>query len=276
MFARLGNVLFSLVLLCNCSSVGPGFAHHPIDCAIGFAWADCLEGTPGYNNGGGQQTRAAAAAADQATVNAQSVAARAQCESDTQTSALDPIRGKVELWRTSPEAPPPFEIASNDTFPIEPERPVIAQWAKIREECISRLGATPLPATADPLQATVIQQDRAFGTEVSGRVSALIVALYQGKLTYGEFAQKRYEISRDGTIAERQFRAASMIADRERQLQARQIAQQQFQSNLLAWSTYMQTVNARQPQTVHLDGTVRLRTNCTSQQLGSFSNTNCN
>ncbi len=31
-----------------CSTVGPGFANHPLDCAIGMPWADCLPGTPGY------------------------------------------------------------------------------------------------------------------------------------------------------------------------------------------------------------------------------------
>jgi hypothetical protein len=38
----------------------------------------------------------------------------------------------------------------------------------------------------------------------------------------------------------------------------------------------MQTVNARQPQTVHLDGSVRLRTNCTWQRLGNLVSTDCN
>jgi hypothetical protein len=67
-----------------------------------------------------------------------------------------------------------------------------------------------------PLQATFIEQDAAFGDEITGKVSALIVALYQRKLTYGEFAQKRYEFSRDGAAAEREFRQAALIADQQR------------------------------------------------------------
>ena len=39
----------SLVALTGCSEVGIGLKNHPIDCALGFAWADCLPGTPGYN-----------------------------------------------------------------------------------------------------------------------------------------------------------------------------------------------------------------------------------
>ncbi|MBT8514389.1 hypothetical protein G6727_02820 [Polynucleobacter paneuropaeus] len=46
-------------LMSGCSNVGPGFANHPVDCAMGIAWADCLPGTKGYDNGGGQVHREA-------------------------------------------------------------------------------------------------------------------------------------------------------------------------------------------------------------------------
>ncbi len=194
-----------------------------------------------------------------------------------QTPELDAIRHKVELFRESPESAPPFEIASNDTFPTEAERPVIARWATIRDECIKRSDAiSNVPPSATPLQVAYLQQVYSFRREGSGRVGGLIVLLYQQKLTYGEFAQKRYEISREAAGAERQFYQAALIADQQRQMQAQQLAQQQFQSNLMMWSTYTQTVNARQPQTVHLDGSMRLRTNCTSQRIGDSVSTNCN
>ena len=32
-----------------------GCANHPVDCAIGIPWADCLEGTQGYINGVGKR-----------------------------------------------------------------------------------------------------------------------------------------------------------------------------------------------------------------------------
>ncbi len=34
-----------------------GCVHHPVDCAIGVPWSDCLAGTAGYNNGGGSETK---------------------------------------------------------------------------------------------------------------------------------------------------------------------------------------------------------------------------
>lgn len=44
-------LLLVLTTLGACSDVGPGLKNHPIDCAVGFAWADCLPGTAGYVNG---------------------------------------------------------------------------------------------------------------------------------------------------------------------------------------------------------------------------------
>ena len=59
--------------------------------------------------------------------------------------------------------------------------------------------------------------------------------------------------------AERQYRQSMQLADQQQRMQAQQLAEQRFQSNLAAWSIYMQSVNARQPQTVHLDGTIRIQ-----------------
>ena len=64
-----------------------------------------------------------------------------------------------------------------------------------------------------------------------------------------------------------------MLQDQERQLQAQQIASQQFANSVNAWANYMQAVNARQPQTVHLTSS---SVHCTSTSLGNTVNTNCN
>lgn len=53
-----------------------------------------------------------------------------------QDPALDPIRNKVELYRESRDSVVPFEIAANDTFPTDAERPVIAKWANLRDQCL--------------------------------------------------------------------------------------------------------------------------------------------
>jgi hypothetical protein len=259
--------------LCACSDVGFGLAGHPGDCAMGIAWADCAPGTAGYKPTPAQLTYQARESGVptpqevQEQFKAQNQEAQAECAREMQAPDFDAIRMKIELFRADAETPPPFAIASNDTFPATADRPVIAKWATARDNCIKRLDAMKPPAS-NALEAAFIQQDRSFAIEAAGRLSELIVALYQGKLTYGEFAQKRYQIGRDAAAAERQFRAAALIADHERQVQEQQLAQQQFQNNLIAWSSYMQAVNARQPYTVHLD--------CMSNRMGTFVSTHCN
>jgi hypothetical protein len=187
-------------------------------------------------------------------------AASEQCKNDLATPELDPIRHKVELFRDVNGPAPLFEIASNDTFPTASERAVIAKWATLRDECIRRGDAiSNIPPSANAMQVAFRQQDRSFSKEASARVGHLIIALYQQKLTYGEFAYKRYEITRDASAAELAFRQSTLDRDQERQMQAQQLAQQQFANNLAAWSVYMQSVNARQPQTVHIDGTIRVQ-----------------
>jgi len=187
-------------------------------------------------------------------------AAAEQCKADYATAALDPIRHKVELYREPPDAAPPFEIASNDTFPTNAERAIIGKWASLRDECVRRSDAVfTIPPTASGMEVAFLQQRRSFGLQSGARVGELIVALYQQKLTYGEFAHKRYEITRDAAAAELAFRQSTLDRDQQRQMQAQQLAQQQFANNLAAWSVYMQSVNARQPQTVHIDGTIRVQ-----------------
>jgi hypothetical protein len=225
--------------------------------------------------GGGSLHRKEAADAAKAqhdAIQAQFDAVRKQCETDFATPELDPIRHKIEFMREQDEVPP-FEFASLDQFPTAAERPFIAKWATLRDECVKRAhGVNVVPPNATSMDVTYIQQEQAYTTEAEGRVSELIVALYQQKLTYGEFAQRRYEIGKAASDAQRRYREARLLQDQDRQLQAQQVANQQFANNLNAWANYMQAVNARQPQTVHLSTSLH----CTSTQLGAFTNTNCN
>jgi hypothetical protein len=182
-----------------------------------------------------------------------------ECKKDYERPDLNPIRGKVEIVRDNLDAPPPFAMASNEDFPTDVERQAIEKWANLRDACITRQrAARHVSEAATALQATVAERDTAYYDEVTAKVSALIVALYQRKMTYGEFAEKRYEFSRDGAAAEREYRQAMLNADQQLGMQAQQLAQQNFQNKLAVWSTYLQAVNARQPQTV-----VRVQQNVT-------------
>ena len=199
-----------------------------------------------------------------------------ECKSDYATTELDSIRSKVELFRKSAESSVPFDIASNDKYPTAQERIAIGKWAKLREVCVERTRQiTDVDVVGlSPLQQTYTQQMRGYRDQMQAKVGELIVALYQSKLTYSEFALKRYDITRSIATAQRDFRAATLLADRDAQMKAQQIAEQQMQNNLLMWSNYMQSVNSRQPQIQN--GDVRLRTNCTSNKIGNMVTTNCN
>ncbi|CAG9190233.1 TPA: hypothetical protein QDA96_002036 [Burkholderia vietnamiensis] len=266
-----------IALLEGCSSVGPGFANHPADCALGIPWADCLPGTKGYANGGGSLHRKEAAEAAKAqhdAIAAQFEAVRKQCEADMAAPELNPLRNKIEFARRFDE-PPPFQYASLDSFPTASERLLIAKWAKLRDACIAREHAVNLvPPNATPLDESFIRQEVSFSAEAEAKVSELVVALYQQKLTYGEFAQRRYAISTAAASAARQYREARLLQDQDRQLQAQQLANQQFANSLNEWANYMQALNARQPQTVHLTSAP---VHCTTMSLGGgMASTNCN
>jgi hypothetical protein len=273
MTKKIATVLLVLSTLDGCSSVGPGFANHPADCALGIAWADCLPGTPGYANGGGSLHRKEAADAAHARhdeLAAQFDEVHKQCVADLATHELDSIRDKIEFSRKLDEAPP-FQYASLDAFPTPVERPLIAKWAKLRDGCMERERAVNvIPPDATHQDETFIRQEVAFGAEAEAKVSELLVSLYQQKLTYGEFAQRRYEIGKAAVDADRQYREARLIQDQNRQVQAQQVASQQFANSLSAWASYMQVVNARPPQTVRLNSV-----HCTSTRLGNTVNTNC-
>ena len=189
------------------------------------------------------------------------------CKSEILDEALNPIRSKVELIRPSTESAVPFDIASNDSYPTEIERVAIAKWAKIREECVNKRDALLAGSykNISPMQMTFIHKDMSYIKEMDGRLSELIVALYQSKLSYSEFALKRLEITRSLVSAQRDYRASMLIADRENQNRAQQLAEQQLQNRLMTWGVYMQSVNMRQPQSV----------NCTSRKFGNTVTTDC-
>lgn len=199
--------------------------------------------------------------------NALLSADREICLKDLQISELNSIRDKIELERDM-ESPVPFAIASNQNYPNQDEIKAIAIWAKLREDCSLRAIAIIAKAkrTGNQLQTNYAQQDLSYTKKLSASISELIVALYQQKLTYAEFSQKRLEIERTISAVQRDFRASIMIADREAQSKAQQLAEQKMQNNLMAWSAYMQTVNSRQP----------FKANCITQRIGNTTTTNCN
>jgi hypothetical protein len=183
-------------------------------------------------------------------------ASKEECKASLATPELDPIRHKVEFNREPGDEPLPFEIATNDNFPTSDERPVIAKWATLRDECIRRMDELQyIPSGANELQTAILKQLRSFGHQITGDVTELIIGLYQQKLTYGEFGRKIYEMGKARgafTLAIQQAAAGSN--NTQRQLEDLQAAQQQFTDTIDAFSKYVRAVKARKPRSVRMDG----------------------
>jgi hypothetical protein len=174
-----------------------------------------------------------------------------QCRNNLAVQDLDPIRTKADLSRMADEGPPPFRIAFNDTFATDSERAVIAKWIKVWSHCRSRF---ELPHfESPPANATVAASlQQVLSRIFHSSVGQCIRALYYQELTYGEFASKRYEFTRDAVALSSAIAAAELDPNQERLEQAFH----KLQYMRLSWNTYLRRINARQPGKVHIRGAI--------------------
>ena len=87
---------------------------------------------------------------------------------------------------------------------------------------------------------------------VQSSVGRLIRALYCRELTYGEFARKRYEFTRDAAALRSVIEDAGLDAD---QTKLRQTLRQLWYLKV-SWNTYLWRLDARRPATVHIHGAI--------------------
>jgi hypothetical protein len=174
--------------------------------------------------------------------------ANESCKSELdQDAALGPLHGKVELYRTDLVSSPPFAMLTNESFAAGAELPAIAHWADVREKCRKAADAAfQMPKAAYDNQRQYVTDLRNMIRSQLQGVDSLLVALYQQKVTYGEFAQKRFDISRDTSAIISEMRRAA--DDRDAQRAA--VAQQSFANAMGIWSSYIAAVNARPARTV--------------------------
>jgi hypothetical protein len=242
---RAATVGAALLLICACDTVGEAVKH---PASVFHRHSDRSNEAPQAESGATKEQVDA--------ISASIKASKEECKASMATPELDPIRHKVELTREPGDQPLPFEILTNDTFPTADDRPVIARWATLRDECVRRMAELNyIPAGASDLQIAMLKQLRSFGQQVTGDETELIIGLYQQKLSYAEFGRKRYEVGKASgafTLAIQQAAVASN--DTQRQLQDLQAAQQQFTDTIDAFSKYVRTVQARKPRTVRTDG----------------------
>jgi hypothetical protein len=176
-----------------------------------------------------------------------------QCKDDLAVRDLDSIRSKADISRKAAEGPPPFRIALNDTFATKSERAVIAKWITIWNHCRRRFELPRIaPPTANAIEAASLQQEFALSRIFQASVGQLIRALYYQELTYGEFARKRFEFTRDAVALSSAINEAGLDPNQTRLGQTLR----QLLYLRLSWNSYLRRVNARQPGTVHIRGAI--------------------
>src|SRR5579862_619967 len=135
---------------------------------------------------------------DSSSFAGKSAAMANACAARMKASELDPIRNKVELVKDPPDGPVAFTILTNGNTPAGPEQEAIGAWAKLIEEC--QTAARPLLDNAPvPPEATASEVEKLKGyiTDAWIEGAKLRVALYNGQLTYAEYASKRLSTSED-------------------------------------------------------------------------------
>ena len=174
----------------------------------------------------------------------------AQCVEGSAVTGLDSIRTKADIERKAADGPPPFRIALNDTFATDTERSGIANWIRLRSHC-GRQAEMPPPAD-NAIDATSMQQMVALSRTLQSSVGKLIRALYYQELTYGEFAQKRYQFTREATELTAAIGEATVAAD----VSGLGRTLRNFLYLRSSWNAYLRRVNARQPRAVHIRGAI--------------------
>lgn len=124
---------------------------------------------------------------------------------------LDPIRGKMALFDLSETT---FEMLANTAKPTEIERAAILELVKLREAHALRV---------KELEAKYGNPYQQIHAAAWARTRTLFADLYNGALTYGEFATKRQEnaVTFDDAIERKRSSLVAEEAQGEQEAQMR-------------------------------------------------------
>jgi hypothetical protein len=111
---------------------------------------------------------------------------------------LDPIRGRTELVKMPADGPVPFTILTNKNTPTGQEQQAIGVWAKLIQQCQVEARATIDQAPVPPeTTASQVEKLKSYITDAWIEGAKLRVALYNGELTYADYASKRLSLAED-------------------------------------------------------------------------------
>jgi len=166
-------------------------------------------------------------------------------DQELKVEEFNPIKDKIELSKLFTDASVPFQIASNQNYPTEEEKKLIAKWIQLREAYYKRNE----PILANSIQVGLSPYVLSAQNKAIKVINELINALYQQKITYGEFAKKRAQVIEewkslilDGNSRIRNTKLTQEIISQE----ARSLDRwsQQFTTR---WFAYLENINSNQP-----------------------------
>lgn len=182
---------------------------------------------------------------------------RQRCEAIMADPVLNPIRDKVALLI----AQQTFAMRTNTDYASVEEKPIIALWAQKRDQCVQ---------IARPALAKMPVQIIAVENATKQVVDSMIAELYLGHVTYGELANKRAKNAAEANTALANIQQTLALQSQQAQFQAQQLANQAIAN----WNAQMQT-QALQQMHQQMYAPVQNNINCTSNQMGSYTYTNC-
>jgi hypothetical protein len=120
------------------------------------------------------------------------------CTARMSARELDPIRGKVELVKMPADGPVPFTILTNRATAAAQEETAIGGWAKLIQQCQvearAAIDQAPVPPEAT---ASQVEKLKSYITDAWIEGAKLRVALYNGELSYADYASKRLSLAED-------------------------------------------------------------------------------
>jgi hypothetical protein len=112
---------------------------------------------------------------------------------------LDPIRNKVELIRQGTAGAPPPAMLTDQSRPTQQEKVALGKWEGMREACVQEQMRYGLSLSLSPNLEPLRDKLLLTGRQLNEQTGLLVAALYDGRLTYGQFAAERMK-NMDQTI----------------------------------------------------------------------------
>lgn len=197
-----------------------------------------------------QQQQQKAMAEQQQSFNREYATVTEKCKSQLEgDKRIDPIRPYVPMLANDAT----LEQRGSTKKPTAKEKSAILAFDEIASECRNELSQVKA-RFGSPAQ--VQNTSKKYG-DLQRELRA---QLWAGKITYGEFATKRIQISNEGKVAEQQALA-------EYQQQARQVQMQQAQINAVNAQANAALISAQAQQQIANNDTMRAFTQAQQRNL---------